>query len=301
MPSRRHQLLAEVLPRLRKAQDLDSVDAERARIERWHAGLDRSLPTRAVPLFARRFAVVREELPGGFPAYTLTRRGRAPRRTVVYFHGGGFVAPLDPYHVRYAARLASELDVRVVLPDYPLAPEHTWRDSHQALVDLVGRHLAAGEDVVLGGDSAGGGIALAVALAVRDLGGPQPSRLLLISPWVDLTESTPHTEVVSEDDPWLMIGKLRAYATWWAGSTSELGRPEVSPALAPLTALPPALMFFGTRDLLMPGGRLLVRRAELAGWPLTYVEQPGLLHVYPILPVIPEARRAWRQTKEFLS
>jgi epsilon-lactone hydrolase len=300
MPSLRHRLLAEVVPRLRKARELESEPAERARLEWWHAGLDRSFPTRGVPAFERRFAVARAEA-DGLPAYTLTRRGRTPRRTVVYVHGGGFVGPIDRFHVRYAARLASALDARVVLPDYPLTPEHTWRDSHDAIVALVRRHLDAGEDVVLGGDSAGGNIALSVALSLRDAGGPQPSRLLLIAPWVDLTESTPDTAALDAHDPWLMIGKMRAYAAWWAGSADDLARPEVSPGLASLEGLPPALMFFGTRDLLLPGGRLLVRRAELAGWPLTYVEEPGLLHVYPLLPVIPEARRAWRQTKEFLA
>ncbi|HRD63338.1 MAG TPA: alpha/beta hydrolase [Nocardioides sp.] len=307
MPSSRHELLARVVPKLRKSRELDSPEAERARLERWHATLDRGFPTRAVPLFDRRYAVVREELPGseagpGFPAYTLTRRGTTPNRTVVYCHGGGFVGPIDPYHVRYAARLASGLGVRVVLPDYPLTPEHTWHDSHEPLVGLVQRLLAdTPGGVALAGDSAGGGLALSIALTLRDRGGPQPSHLLLVSPWVDLTTSTPETLEVTEDDPWLFIGKMRAYAEWWAGSAAEIGRPEVSPALGDLAGLPPALMFFGTRDSLWPGGRLLVRRAAEAGWQLRYVEEPGLLHVYPILPFIPEARRAWRTTKEFLA
>jgi epsilon-lactone hydrolase len=211
------------------------------------------------------------------------------------------VAPIDPFQVRYAARLASGLGARVVMPDYPLTPEHTWRDSLEPIVALVQRLLAESPDgVVLAGDSAGGGLALAVALTVRDRGGPQPTHLLLVSPWVDLTTSTPETHDVTQDDPWLFIGKMAAYAEWWAGSPDDVGRPEVSPALGDLAGLPPALMFFGTRDSLWPGGRLLVRRAEEAGWPLTYVEEPGLLHVYPLLPFIPEARRAWRTTKEFL-
>jgi monoterpene epsilon-lactone hydrolase len=165
---------------------------------------------------------------------------------------------------------------------------------------MVERVLASGEDVVLAGDSAGGGLALAVAETVRDHGGPQPSRLLLISPWVDLTTSTPETLEVTVGDPWLFIGKMRAYAEWWAGSPDDTGRPEVSPALGDLAGLPPALMFFGTRDSLWPGGKLLAERAAEAGWPLTYVEEPGLIHVYPVLPFLPEARRAWRQTLEFL-
>ncbi|MDX6373113.1 MAG: epsilon-lactone hydrolase, partial [Nocardioidaceae bacterium] len=188
-----------MVPKLRKSRELDSPEAERARLEKWHATLDRGFPTGAVPFFERRYAVVREELPAssaglGFPAYTLTRRGHSPTRTVVYVHGGGFVGAIDPYQVRYAARLASELGARVVLPDYPLTPEHTWRDSHGPIVDLVARLLQSSEeDVVLAGDSAGGGLALAVALTLRDRGGRQPSHLLLVSPWVDLTISTPET------------------------------------------------------------------------------------------------------------
>ena len=176
----------------------------------------------------RRYSVVTEELftpdGAGFPSYVAHPARHAPARTVVYLHGGGFVAGIDAFHVRYAARLASALDARVVMPDYPLAPEHTWRDSHEALVDLAARYCAeSAGDVVLGGDSAGGGLALAVAVALRDRGGPQPSQLLLHSPWVDLTTSTPDTDVVTLTDPWLFIGKVRAYASWWAGSEADLG------------------------------------------------------------------------------
>ena len=304
MPSRRHEFLARAVPRMRKSRELESVEVEKARLEKWHATLERGFPTGAVPMFGRRYAVIREELSAdssghGFPSYTLTRRGSTPSRTVVYLHGGGFVGPIDPFQVRYAARLASALDARVVMPDYPLTPEHTWRDCHEPIVDLVER-LAGSGPVALIGDSAGGGLALAVALTLRVRGGPQPSRLLLISPWVDLTISTPETYEVTETDPWLFIGKMKAYAEWWAGSPDELGRPEVSPGLGDLAGLPPALMFFGTRDTLAPGGRLLTRRAQEAGWSLTSVEEPGLIHVYPILPWVPEAGRAWRRTLEFL-
>jgi acetyl esterase/lipase len=300
MPSRRHELLAYAVPRVRKSRDLDDVDKERSRIERWHATLDRSFPTNAVRRFDKRYRVVEERLPGGFPSYTLTPRGTAPERVVIYVHGGGFVGPIDPFQVKYAARLATALDAQVVMPDYPLAPEHTWRDSHEDIVRVIQRAAETSERVVVVGDSAGGGVALAAALTVRDRGGAQPSHLVLHAPWVDLTTSTPETEVVTLEDPWLFIGKMYAYASWWAGSEDDLGRPEVSPALADLSGLPRALMFSGTRDTLMPGCRLLARRAVEAGWDLTYVEQPDLLHVYPILPFIPEAKQAWRTTLEFL-
>lgn len=303
-PSRRHQLLAWAIPRLRGSSDLESPEAERSRLLAWQAKTRGGVPYQLVPLFSRRFSVVTEVVQGPageFPSYVVTPRGLDPHRTVVYLHGGGFVAGIDPFHVRYLARLATALEARIVLPDYPLAPRHTWRDSHEAIADLTARWATDSEDLVLAGDSAGGGYALALALTLRDRGGPQASRLLLHSPWVDLTTSTPDTPAYSARDPWLFLGKLEAYAAWWAGSAEDLGRPEVSPALADLAGLPPALMFCGTRDTLAPGCRLLADRAAAAGWDLAYVERPGLLHVYPLLPLIPEAGDAWRRTLEFLS
>lgn len=304
MPSLRHDVLARGMPRLRKSSELDDEDRERARLERCHAELDdqgRALPTNAVIRFAKRYETERSEIGGNvrFAVHTVRRRGSTPRRTVLYLHGGGFVAPLDPFHVRYAARLASTLGAEVVLPDYPLAPGHTWADSHDALVSLA-TDLAANRPTVLAGDSAGGGLALAVAQSLRDRGGATATHLLMHAPWVDLTTSTPATRWFAQRDPWLRITKLEAYARWWAGSSQDLGRPEVSPALADLAGLPPALMFCGTRDLLVPGCRLLARRAEQAGWDLTYVEEPGLIHVYPLISVVPEAERAWRTTVGFL-
>lgn len=301
MPSRRHDLIARAVPALRKSRELDHEPTERARVGRWHETLDRAFPSKLVPGFARRFTLEVEDI-GGFPSYTLVPRGVTPTRTILFVHGGGFMAPIDPVHVRYAARLATALSARVVMPDYPLAPEHTWRDSFPQVLGLA-TTLAGEGPTTLVGDSAGGGYALALAIALRDADGPQVDRMVLLSPWVDLTLSTrAEVEPIRARDTWLFLGKMEAYAAWWAGSSSaaDLGRPEVSPGLAPLEGLPPTLMFSGTRDLLMPACRLLARRAAEAGWDLTYVEVPDLIHVYPLLPFVPEARDAWRQTMGFL-
>jgi monoterpene epsilon-lactone hydrolase len=203
--------------------------------------------------------------------------------------------------VRYATRLAAATGARVVMPDYPLAPEHTWRDSFEQMTGLAARWAALpGEPMVLAGDSAGGGYALALAQALRERGGPQPTHLVLHAPWADLTTSTPETEGVTLSDPWLFLGKLRAYAGWWAGSPEDLGRAEVSPVFGSLAGLPPAIMLYGTRDTLAPGCRLLTRRSVEDGWDLSVVEEPGLIHVYGLLPFAPEARRAFGQVVRFL-
>jgi acetyl esterase/lipase len=298
MPSLRHALLASVIPRLRGSGDLDSEPAERARVEADHRTLAPTLPTRSTPGFARRWEVATTDI--GFPTHVLTPRDRPVRRTLYYVHGGAFMAPIDAVHVRYATRLADAIGARVVMPDYPLAPEHTWADSHDALVADLARWADTDGGVVLAGDSAGGGLALAMALSARDRGLTPATHLVMHAPWVDLTTSTPETREADAIDPWLFYSKLVAYAGWWAGSEADLGAPEVSPALADLAGLPRALMLYGTRDLLHPGCRLLARRAAEAGWDLTSIEEPDLIHVYGVLPFIPEARRAFGQVVDFV-
>ena len=303
MPSRRHDFLARAVPKLRKSRELDDPALERARVERWHATMpsagERALPTSLVPLFGRRFSVVTEQL-DGYAVHTITPRHTAVTATLLYVHGGGFMAPIDPFHLRFVCRLAHRLGFRVVMPDYPLAPEHSWRDSFDSMLSLATR-LAGDEDpLLIGGDSAGGGYALALAIAMRDAGGPSADRMFLLSPWVDLSTSTPETPEFAARDPWLFLGKIKLYAEWWAGSEDDLTRPEVSPALADLHDLPRTLMLCGTRDALVPGCRLLARRAAETDWDLTYVEEPDLIHVYPLLPGVPEARRAGKQITSFL-
>ena len=125
--------------------------------------------------------------------------------------------------------------------------------------------------MVLAGDSAGGGLALAVAMGVRDAGGPQPSHLVLLSPWVDLTTSAPGTVEAGARDPWLNVENVPVYAGYWAGSADDLARPEVSPGLADVTGLPPTLMLCGTRDILFPACQQLADRAAMRDWECTFV------------------------------
>jgi acetyl esterase/lipase len=241
---------------------------------------------------------VRQTQACGLPLYELRPAGADPVRTVLYVHGGGFVSGLDRFHWRYAARLAGGLGVRVVLPRYPLTPTHTWLDALPPLVELFEQlAVESPHGVVVMGDSAGGGLAVGVAQQVARRPGPQPTHLVAFAPWVDLTGETPGMQEAAQADPWLTLSKLRLYGTWWgAGDPPD---PAASPLSGDLSGLPPTLLMCGTRDLLLPQSRALAARATEAGSPVTYVEEPGLLHVYPLLP-IPEARRAWRQVEAFL-
>jgi acetyl esterase/lipase len=117
------------------------------------------------------------------------------------------------------------------------------------------------------------------------------------APWVELAGTTPGTAQAAKADPWLSLSRLALYGSWW--SAGDPLAPEASPLGGELSGLPPLLVLCGTRDLLLPQSRALVDGARRAGTPATYVEEPGLLHVYPLLP-IPEAEPAFEQVVAFL-
>src|SRR4051794_14644215 len=302
MPSVQHAIATKVVPWLRRNPDTDDLPALRDALTTRNREADEGPPDSV------RHG--HEEQIGnghGFPVFTLWKPGGrsgiddVPRRSLVYLHGGAYVRGASGWHWRFVTRLADELGARAVLPAYPLAPEFTVKDSFDGMVALVEEILATSPDgVVLAGDSAGGGYALAVAEALRDRGGPQPDRLVLVSPWVDLTGSAPGTQEAAARDPWLSFEHLSVYASFWAGSEDPetLADPRVSPGLGELAGLPSTLMLCGTRDVLQPGCDALFERAEAADWPLEYVLAPGLMHVYPLLP-IPEAREAFEHIVDF--
>lgn len=300
MPSLKHAVVSRIVPLMRRNLPVDDLPAMREALTRENRAV-REGPPRDVR--RRHEQVVSSD--HGFPVHTLRRPARRlpqhPTRSVFYLHGGAYIRPSDPRHWRFATRLADALGAHAVLPLYPLAPEHTVEDSFEAMVEVFAEVAATSPDgVILAGDSAGGGYALALAQALRDRGGPQPERLVLLAPWVDLTGDAPGTLEAAERDPWLSYDHLAVYASFWAGSEDPgaLRTARVSPGLGELAGLPPALMLCGTRDLLQPGCDELFLRAEQAGWPLEYVVAPVLLHVYPLLPV-PEAEVAFQQILRF--
>ncbi len=223
-----------------------------------------------------------------------------PQRSpvIVYLPGGSYSSPIHGVHFAFGKKLADAVGARIVFVGYPLAPEHTWRDSRDQLVDLVASTAAEAPRVILAGDSAGGGYALSVAQGIRDAGGPQPDRLVLISPWLDLTGSAPGIAQAADNDPWLQFANLHIFANWWAG-TDAVSIPEVSPGLGSLADLPPILALCGTRDLLYPENRVLADRARDSGAAYTLITESDLCHVYPILPS-PEAKRALNQIVGFV-
>ena len=174
------------------------------------------------------------------------RHGTPRRGTVLYLHGGAYCVGAPATHRPITGALARGTGMAVFALDYRLAPEHPYPAAlHDALAAC--RALRAHGPLVLAGDSAGGGLALATALALRDAGEPAPAALFLLAPWADLTLAqlpAPATGEAMLNPAW-----VRACAAFYLAG-GDAARPGASPLLADLRGLPPTLIQTGTDDLL---------------------------------------------------
>lgn len=280
-------LLLRLAGRTRKFRSAEDLHREVAKERRVH----NPVPPADI---ARRFAVTHREIHGR-SVYTLAPRGASSGVYVFYLHGGAYVSGITPFHWRFLARLIEDTGCTVTAPLYPLAPEASHRDAHPFALEAY-RQLAAQappDKLILMGDSSGGGFALALAQTLLEQGLPQPRNIVLISPWLDITAKNPDIAKVQPHDPWLRVpGALEAGRLWAAGA--DPNDPKLSPINGPLKGLGHLTLFIGTRDILLPDCRKLRDRAKAEGVPLCYVEAPGMIHVWPILPVR-EANAAIRQ------
>lgn len=219
----------------------------------------------------------------GVPARRI-QAGKTGRRAVLYLHGGAYVTGSPSSHRGLMSHLARTAEATVFAPDYRLAPEHAHP---AALEDALASYRAildaghAPADVFIGGDSAGGGLALLTALAIRDQGLPAPAGLILISPWVDLRMCSDSVRDNAAIDPML-------YPAWgqWAGKlfAGELpvDSPAVSPLFADLAGLPPMLIQVGSDEILLDDSRLLADKARSAGIEVDLQLYEGLWHVFQL-------------------
>jgi monoterpene epsilon-lactone hydrolase len=224
-----------------------------------------------------RGLLLEREVISGRDVYTLSPP--EPKRQLVYLHGGGYVQPIAKQHWQLATKIAREADCKVILPLYGLAPRNTVDDALRLMNEVLDR--LDDLPLVLGGDSAGGGLALALAQTKKWQSRTQ--LLLLISPWVEASFQDEESKHLEKIDPWLSAEALGYIAGVWSG-VGDVARLEVSPLRGTLEGLPATQLFIGDLDLLYPQGRELATALRSSNVDLQLHEESGALHVYPLIP-----------------
>ncbi|MEO7092417.1 MAG: alpha/beta hydrolase [Polyangiales bacterium] len=225
------------------------------------------------------------------------RRGDDTRGTILYLHGGGYCVGSIRTHRDLLARLCLAAHAEVLALEYRLAPEHPYPAAVDDAVSAY-RWLRAKEGgarearkIVIGGDSAGGGLTMATLLALRDAGDELPRAGILLSPWVDLRGREPSIRENADYD-WIDEVFLHRCAQDYRG-TLAIEDPRLAPLQADLKGLPPLLFQLGGAEILLDEGRRLAERAEAAGVEVTLDVTPDMIHVFQLFAeVVPQGAAA---------
>lgn len=227
--------------------------------------------------------------------------GKGP--VILYLHGGGYVFGSTVLYRSMTMALAKIAAADLFALDYRLAPEHPCPaaidDAVAAYEWLLGKGCAAGR-IVIGGDSAGGGLTLAALQALRDRGRPMPAGAVLYSPWTDLAATGESVARNAARDCLFQEATLRETGRNYAGSL-DLKDPRVSPLYGDFRGLPPMLVLASEDEMLFDDSRRMVERAGAAGVDVRFEPRAGMCHVWPLFhPLYPEAGMALRMTGDFV-
>ena len=230
----------------------------------------------------------------------------APDAVLLYLHGGAYTAGSLVSHQGVVGNLAASCGLRTIFPEYRLAPEYPFPAAVEDSLLIYRRLLADGvapHRLVLGGESAGGGLTVAVLLAVRDAGLPLPAAAFVLSPWTDLAATGESLQTRARYDPWLKPEGVIPTAAFYLGKDSPTN-PLISPLYGDLTGLPPLLIHVGDYEILLDDSIRLAAKARAAGVDVTLRVWEGMWHVFQNLADrVPEARQsveevgAWVQSR----
>jgi monoterpene epsilon-lactone hydrolase len=222
---------------------------------------------------------------------------------ILYLHGGAYALGSINVHREMVARLAGTARIKALAINYRLAPEHPFP---AALEDAIAAYhwlLTQGYDpasIIIAGDSAGGGLAIAVLVALRDAGERLPAGAVCISPWVDLALTGASIHENASIDPVLDAQSLAMYAGYYGGDCA-LTSPLISPLYADLEGLPSLLIQVCTHEILLDDAKRIAENARQAGVDVTLETWDGMFHLFQIIPFLPETQRAIEHIAGFVA
>lgn len=248
-----------------------------------------------IPYFLKEKYDVKENTYAGMLAYELGNKEATSTPHILYLHGGAYVHQPNYFHWRFVHQITEEMPLTITLPIYPKAPHYTYVQSY-AKVLLLYRKLVSevgAENIILMGDSAGGGFALGFAQYLLEKELPQPAQIILISPWLDITLSNPEIEAYKDLDPMLSVEALRVDGKYYAGEMDP-NEYMLSPINGQFKGLAPLTLFVGTHEIFLPDARKLKDKLESLAIDFHYFEYAHMNHIFTTYP-IPEAKEAITQ------
>lgn len=232
----------------------------------------------------------------------LVPAGAHPEKMIFYVHGGGYVSGSCSDHRNFVSKFAAFTGVSNLIFEYRLAPENKFPAALDDTGKVYQSVLASGykpENIIIAGESAGGGLTLATLLYLRDNNIPLPKAGVAISPWTDLTCQGETYKTKNKVSP-APLNSWHVFARHYAGD-KPLTLPYISPLFGDLKGLPPLLINAGMDDELFDDGRSFAEKARTAGVDVTFRAGEKMVHCYPLLaPMFPEATEAMEEIVQFV-
>lgn len=243
-----------------------------------------------------------EGMAGGVPVLSVTAEGATRDKALVWFHGGGYVLGSARGFQELGHTLSRASGLTVVLPDYRRAPENKFPaavdDGVAALTDLVSTYGA--DSLVVGGDSAGGGLTLAALTVLRDRGAPLPAAAVFVSPLLDFTASGASVDLYDGSDIAVSRGSIANLGEAYLQGHDPRD-PLASPVFAALGGLPPSLFLVGSTEVLLDDSRRAAAAMTAAGGTAAVSEYDDMVHVWPLFSsILPEGRQAADEAGAFV-
>jgi acetyl esterase/lipase len=273
----------------------------RMKVEQYHIQSAKS--AKWMKQMNQRLPVERVEI-DGLSAAWIRPDGADDTKVIIHLHGGGYVTGFVDSHLMMCAPMAKALKRNMLLPEYRLAPANPFpaalEDSLKAYRWLLAQGTDA-RDIVISGDSAGGGLALATVLSLRDAGDPLPAAVICISPWADLTNRGASHVANAKVESVLRTNVLNEWARYYTDE-SNLTNPLVSPVYADLRGLPPLLIQVGSDEILLDDSLTLAKKAKADGVDVSLRIWDDMWHAWPVLgDLIPESGMAFEEMNDFIA
>ncbi len=237
------------------------------------------------------------------PVEWITAPNASEDAVLLFLHGGGYVIGSPDSHRHLVANLSEETGLQGLLVDYRLAPEDPFPAAVEDAISVYAALLTHGfeaEEIVVAGDSAGGGLVIAMMLAIRDANLPLPAAGICLSPWNDLTGTAKSLETNASVDPTVTKESLDFFAGEYLGE-EDAQNPYASPLFGDFTGLPPLLIQVGSVEVLLDDAVMLAERAKEAGVSVTLEVWDEMIHVWHrYYPVLQEAREANARIGEYV-
>ncbi|WBW95708.1 alpha/beta hydrolase [Oceanirhabdus sp. W0125-5] len=232
--------------------------------------------------------------------YMITPDDMKIESIVYYLHGGGYVFHQTINHIKFCTKMARESGIRVMIIDYSVAPENPYPAALDESIKVY-KYLSEEYEntkIILMGDSAGGGLALATSIKIKEMKLMMPSKIILLSPFLDVSGENSKMVDIEPDDPLLSIEFVKKCGRQYAGDY-DLNDPYISPIHGDFKGLPELSVYIGTHDILYPDCCIFEELAKKQGVKMNFIEYDKMIHVWMFYD-IPEGKQAQKEIFEEL-